>query len=248
MMSEYFPILDSVRHDSDLIINALNKRTEEVRSEFKNQGFLRKITNTALRLFGLISIFASFAALPAAAITFSVSYLIQAAIGFCVGVTSLAIYVLMNSRSPDEAIIKDCWKGLFDALRNGNGDEILDAAQALFNQKKRLPQVFDKCMYDLKADDLTPFFHKMCAIAFMLKAIGNVRAENETALQTNAHKAFIHFEPSGLPKRFGDIVQLLMQNHENIRQLILQKQIGDRDIRSIDYLIFLVYNPEEAAA
>lgn len=247
-MNDYFPVFNSVRQDSDQIIAALNERAGEIQKKAE-QSVTRKIIRVSLKIIAIIGLAISLAALSYATVSFTATPFIISGTGFCLGLSTLPIFILINERNSVERMIKKCWKTLFESLMHGNGDEILKSAEALMNQKKQYPQQFDRSTCKLRhTQNLSPFFHKVCAVAFLLKAIGNVAQGKENQMQADAQSAFFHFETSELPKSFGDVALSLMENQMGIKRLIIEKKIGDRDIRSIDYLIYMMRNQEKAAA
>lgn len=247
-MNDYFPVFNSIGQDSDQIITALNERADEIQKAAEKSLF-RKILRVSLKIIGVIGLVIGFAALSYAAITFSAIPFIISGTAFCLGLSTLPLFILINGRNSVERMIKKCWKTLFESLMHGNGDEILKSAEALMNKKKQFPQQFYHSTCKLRQNEnLSPFFHKICAVAFLLKAIGNVAQGEDDQMLANARSAFFHFETSELPKSFGEAALNLMENQTTLKKLIIEKKIGDRDIRSIDYLIFMMRNQEKAAA
>lgn len=237
-MNVYYPITQAIGHDADVIINSLNTRVEEIKRKLDKQSIIRKASVAALKVLGLAAGIVTVAALPVAAMTFTATPLMIAAASFALGVTCMALCILLDPRNAGESIVKDHWKALFEALRKGNGKQVIHAGRELIKQKDLRPSSYEQCLGQLHHDDLIPFFHKTSMIGYLLMALENLHQREEEKAKSNAHVALSHFDASGLPSEAELLANAITANPKEVHQLIVKNNVG-RDIRALDYLITL---------
>ncbi|HEV8051390.1 MAG TPA: hypothetical protein VGP47_02765 [Parachlamydiaceae bacterium] len=235
-MTAHFPVTQAIGRDANVIMIALNSRSEQLKFDIDTQSLIKKITMTGLKILGLLSSVAAVASIPVTALMFAATPLTIGATALLLAVSCLALYMLLDPRSPGELIIKDQWKAVFEALRKGNGREILDTCQELAKQKEKRLSVFTQCLGSLPPDETTPFFHKICLIAYLQIALEALRHNDKEAAKSNAHLALSHFGSSGFEPEIQKFVQEILDSPKNMRHLMDTHQAGE-DLHALDYLI-----------
>ena len=235
-MSAHFPVTEAIGRDANFIMLALNIRSEQLKFDIDSQGLLKKITMTGLKVLGLTSSVVAVASIPVTALMFAATPLTIGAAALCMAISCLAIFMLLDARSPGELIIKDQWKAVFNSLRKGNGKEILETCQELARQKEKRQKLFSQCLGSLPPDETTPFFHKVCLIAYLQIALEALRTDNEETAKSNAHLALSHFGSSGFQDEIQKFVQEIIDTPKNMRQLMDTCQAG-KDLHALDYLM-----------
>jgi len=235
-MIAHFPVTEAIGKDADIIMNALNSRSEQMKSKIDSQSLFKKITIVALKALGLASGILAIASIPVTALMLATTPLTIGAIALCTAISCLALYVLLDPRSPGELIIKDQWKSVFEALRKGDGKQILETCQELAKQKEKRLASFSQCLGSLPPSETTPFFHKTCLIAYLQIAMEHLRNNEEEKAKSNAHMALSHFGASGFSNEIEKFVYIITESPKNMRALMDTHQAGE-DLHALDYLI-----------
>lgn len=235
-MTAHFPLTEAIGRDANLIMVALNSRSEQLKIDIDSQSLLKKITMAGLKALGLASSITAIASIPIAPLMFAAIPITIGASALCLAISCLVIVMLFDLRSPGELIIKDQWKSLFESLRKGNGNEILKTCQELAKQKEKRPSLFNQCLGLLSPHETTPFFHKVCLVAYVQIALDALRADDEETAKSNAHLALSHSGSSGFQDEIQKFVQEIIDSPKNMRQLMDTCQAGE-DLHALDSLI-----------
>lgn len=236
MMTTHFPITSAIGQDADTIMIALNSRSAQIKSNIDSQGIFKKITIMALKILGLISGITTASSIPVTVIVFTVTPLTIGAAALVTTITCLTIYMWLDPRSPGELIVKDQWKSLFEALRKGNGKQILDTCQELAKQKEKRASSFNQCLGAMPASETTSFFHKTCLVGYLQIAMEYLRNGDEEQAKSNAHMALSHFGASGFSQEIENFVSIITLSPRTIRELMEKCQAG-KDLHALDYLV-----------
>lgn len=236
LMTLHFPITAPIGNDADIIMFALNSRSEQIKSKIDSQGLFKKITFVALKAIGLSSGVLAAASIPVTIILFTTTPLTIGAIALCASITCLALYMILDVRSPGELIIRDQWKSVFEALRKGNGKQILDTCQELAKQKEKRASSFNQCLGSLSPNETTSFFHKTCLVGYLQIAMEHLRHGEDDKAKSNAHMALSHFGASGFSKEIENFVHGITDSPKTIYNLMESCQAGE-DLHALDYLI-----------
>lgn len=241
-MNTHFPITEAINRDASTIILALNRRVNDVKNIVDNQSLARRVSIVALDLIGLASGLVSIACLPVIAFTVSLAALPIAAIAVTLSITSLALSIFFHPRSRGESLVKDYWKHLFQAIRKGNGQEIIQTCQELAKQEKQRPAHFQHCL-GIKSDvAIEPFWkaflHKTSLVGYLLMAIDNFRLGDEEKGQMHSDQALSHFEASGFFEEVQRYLKDLKDPHSELRDMIRMHNTA-KGVHSLDYLLSL---------
>lgn len=221
-----FPVTGPIGNDANIVIQALNARSAQLKS--LNENIFRKITMTALKAIGLTAIITALASIP---ISLSIS-----ALATGLSISCLVLYLLLDPKSTRELIIREQWKSLFQSLRKGNGKEILETYQELAKQKeKRLP-IFTQTLGSLNSNDTLPFFHKTCLVGYLQIALEKLKNYEDQQALSHAHMALSHFGESGFPFEIKKFLEEITESPADIRQFIKAQQSGN-DLHALDDLI-----------
>jgi hypothetical protein len=167
---------------------------------------------------------------------FSAVPLTIGAISSATAICNLALYMLLDPRSPGELILRDQWRSVFDALRKGKGQEILETCQELARQKEKKSSSFDLCLGSFPRNETTPFFHKTCLIGHLQIALEHLRDGQEEEAISRAHLALSHFGASGFASEIKEFTQKIVEFPKDVRYLMDVLQIGE-NLHALDYLI-----------
>lgn len=235
-MTAHFPVTEPIGQDANIIMIALNSRSEQLKIDIDSQSLIKKITMTGLKILGLAAGIVTAASIPVATLMFAATPLTIGATALAVAISCLAICMLLDLRSAGELIIKDQWKALFESLRKGNGREILETCQELAKQKEKRQSAFNQCLGTLPPEETTPFFHKVCLIAYLQIALESLRQDNKEAAKSNAHLALSHFGSSGFKDEIQDFVQKILDSPKSMCRLMEDCQAGE-DLHALDHLL-----------
>lgn len=235
-MTSYFPITEPIGNDASIIINALNTRSKQLKSEIDSQSLLRKTSMVALKIIGLAATAAALACVPVTFFLFSTTSLTIGSLALSLSISCLALYMLFDLKSPRELIIRDQWKAVFESLRKGNGREILATCQELATQKEQRLSYFSQCLGFLNPNDTLPFFHKTCLVGYLQIALEHLKDREDEKALSNAHMALSHFGASGFPNQIKKFLDKIVDSPEQIRQLIDTHQTGN-DLHALDHLL-----------
>lgn len=235
-MNTYFPITEPIGKDANVIINALNSRSTQLKSTIDSQSLSKRITMTALKAIGLASTVTAIASIPVTALLFSTVPLTIGAIALCLSISCFALYMLFEPKSPRELIIRDQWKSVFQSLRNGNGKEILNTCQELAKQKEKRLSSFSQCLGSLNPSETLPFFHKTCLVGYLQMAMEHLRNHEDEKALSNAHMALSHFGASGFSNEIKKFLEIIVDSPNHMRHLIDIHQAGN-DLHALDYLV-----------
>lgn len=236
MTTQHFPITGPLGNDADIIINALNSRSEQIKSNADSQGLIKKITIIAIQTIGLAAGIVAVASVPAAAFLLSVTPLTIGAAGLVATITALALHILLDPRSAGELIVKDYWKDLFEALKGGGGKEIIEACQELFKQKDMRKSSFKQCLGTLPPEDVDPFFHKSSLVGYLQIALKHLRNQEDDLARSKAHLALSHFDASGFPATVKNFAAAITENPKRVRLFIENNDAG-HDLHALDYFL-----------
>lgn len=231
-----FPVTGAIGNDADIIINALNSRAEQIKSNTESQSILKKITIVASQIIGLAAGIVTVACLPASLFLFSVTPLTIAAISLVSCISFLALHILLDPRSPGELIVKDHWKHVFEALKEGDGKKIIQTCQDLFKQKDQRITSFKLCLGTLPPDDVDPFFHKTSLVGYLQLALEHLRNNEDDMAKSKAHLALSHFESSGFAPKVKLFATAITENPQEMKHYIESKEVG-YDLHALDYLL-----------
>jgi hypothetical protein len=235
-MNCIFPITKPIGNDANVIINALNSRAAQLKSDIDTQSLLKKTIMVALKAIGFASTAAALASIPVTIYLFSATPLTIGVIALTLSISCLALHMLLDPKSPRELIIRDQWKSVFQSLRKGNGKEILATCQELAKQKeKRLP-AFSQCLGALNPNETLPFFHKTCLTGYLQIALAHLKVHEDDQALSNAHLALSHFGASGFPNEIKKFLEKIVESPEQMRLLITAHQAGN-DLHALDHLI-----------
>lgn len=235
-MNSYFPITEPIGNDANVIINALNLRSTQLKSTIDSQSLVKRITMSALKIIGLASSVTAIASIPVTFILFSTTTLTLGAIALSLSISCLSLYILMEPKSPRELIIRDQWKTVFQALRKGNGNEILETCQELAKQKEKRLSSFSQCLGSLNPAETLPFFHKTCLVGYLQITLENLKNHEDEKALSNAHMALSHFGASGFSEEIKSFLEKIIDSPNSIRHLIDLHQAGS-DLHALDYLV-----------
>lgn len=236
-MNTYFPITTALNRDSEVIINALTNRSAEIKAS--SQNLTRRVSVLALQMIGLAAAIVTVACLPTAAILFTVTVLPLkiAAISFVLAITGLGLSILFSPSSPGETIIKNQWKALFAALRQGDGQLILHTCRELAAQKQKRRDSFNSCLGPLPPDETTPFFHKTCLVGYLLIAMQHLRKGDREQSNTSAHSALSHFQQSGFPEEVRRFIKSYMDAPQTMQQHLKLHQHSQYPLHALDRIL-----------
>lgn len=235
-MTAYFPITDPISNDAHAIMHALNSRSEQLKSMIESQSLWKKISLEALKALGLASGIVTIASIPVSGLMFAATPITIGVVALCMTISCLALYMLVNPKSPGELIIKDQWKSVFNALRKGNGKEILETCQELARQKEKRLSSFNQCLGYVLPNEITPFFHKSCLVGHLQIAMDHLRKGEEEEAKSNAHMALSHFGGSGFSKEIKYFIDEIAESPKKMKKLIEKHQAG-KDLHALDYLV-----------
>lgn len=236
MTTDYFPITSAIGKDANTIISALSTRSEQIKCKADSYGIVTRVTIVALQTLGLAAGIVTAASFPAAAVLLTAAPLTIGAVGLVVSISALALHVLLYPRSPGELIVKDHWKRLFEALREGDGEKIIKACQVLFKQKDQRNGPFVQCLGTLPSEETNPFFHKACLVGYIQIALEHLRKNEDDLAKSKAHLALSHFDASGLPDKIKQFITSITENPKRMRYFIDGHNLG-HDLHALDYLI-----------
>lgn len=236
-MNTFFPVTHSINKDSDLIIQSINARFEEVKNSVESQSPLKKITIFAIEVLSIGAGIVTLASGAVAALTLSITVLTIAAVALATTITSIVLSMFMNPRTPGEAIIKNCWESLFNALRAGNGEEIIERCKEVAKQKRTRTTSFNHCI----SNDISPFLQKVCVVGYLRIAMDHLHNGDDEQAKTNAQYALQAIRGSGFSDEVANFAKTIISSPAKIRHLIEKHHVGN-DLHAIDYLIVLNRN------
>lgn len=242
MTAEFFPFRTAITQDVNVVMNALDQRTAQINLDIDSQGFFRKFTMLAAKSLGLASGIVSFASVPTAISMLSLAPLTFGAASLCTAMTCLAAHILLSPRSDAEQIVKNKWKAVFEALRKGDGQQILNSGTELAKQEKERPSGFYQCIGSLSPQQITPFLHKIRVIGFLQIAIGYLRNGEDKLAKENAYYALANFDDSGFPKEIESFIRGMIDTPKSMRQFMESHQAGN-DLHALNYLIAVKCHP-----
>jgi hypothetical protein len=237
-MNAHFPITEPINRDAEIITDALSARSQEIKKNIDSQTFLRKISLVALKIIGLASTIVTAASIPVAALTFTTTPLTIAAVAVSLAIACLALCILLDAKSPGESIVREHWKELFEALRKGDGTEIIQTCKELAKQKESRATAFAECLGKLSATEITPFFHKTCMVGHLLIAMTHLRNDEEEQVRSHTYIALSHYDSSGFSPEIERFAKSLVDSPKEIRRLIDTYCVGN-DLHAMDYLLVL---------
>lgn len=237
MNANYFPITSALSRDSELIIDALNTRSQEIKTASQNQ--LRRISILALQLIGMAAAVLTLASLPVAVIMFTATIfpVKVAAISFSLSLIALGLSVLLSPTGPGETIIKNLWKSLFFALRQGDGALILRISQELEVQKQHRRDSFKSCLGPLPPETAIPFFNKSRLVGYLLIALQHQRKGDRDQAITNAQNALSYFDQSGFPEDVKRFIKICLDNPHSMQQLLKLHHHSQYPIHALDTIL-----------
>ena len=235
-MTPYFPITRPLNQDADIIINALNIRSEQVKTNVDSQNIIKKIFMVAIKVLGLAAGIVTLACIPVAAILFTAAPLKLGIASLSLAISCLALTLLLDPRSAGEGIIKDYWKSLCEALRTGNGHKIIETCQELAKQRETRADSFKNSLGSLSITEIDPFFHKTCLVGYLQIAIEHLKRGEEEQAKSNAHLALSHFDASGFATEIEKFVKSITESPGKMRQLMQAHPAGN-DLHALDYYI-----------
>lgn len=235
-MNTYFPLTTAINYDAEIIITAMHARAEEIKNDIASQSLLRSISVLALKTLGLAAAIVTCACLPVVALTFTVTPLIIAAGSLTVAITCLAIGIFLNPHSPGESIVKDLWKALFTALRQGKGLRIIQTSEELAKQERQRTNAYNNCLGILSPAEVRPFLHKTCLVGNLLMSLESLAKNEIEQTQEKAEKAYSFFEMSEFPHEVAHFIQAIKNTPMQIRHLI-DLQAVVKGLHTLDYLL-----------
>lgn len=241
MLSSHFPVTGAIRRDADIILTALNNRAEVIKIHVQNQGIFKKATIAAIKILGIAAAILTIATIPAAAILLNATPLTIGAVSLTIAISSLALYILTEPRSPGELIVKEHWKHLFEALRLGEGHNIIKNCQELFKQKDQRKSHFIRCLGTLPPEDVDAFFHKASLIGHLQISLNHLRCGEIEQAKSRAHLALSHFEMSHFPVIIRQFALMITDNPHEMQQFI-QKNHASQHLHSLDFYIKTIFN------
>lgn len=240
MMIANFPITSPIGSDADIIMAALNARTEALKSEIDSQSLVTKIMMSALKAIGCASAIVSVASIPAAAVMFTAGAVGIGALALTLSILCLGVYILLDPKSPEELVVREQWQLLFQSLRKGDGKEILDACQKLVEQKQKHLKPFKACLGLLEADDTAAFFHKACLAGYLQIAVKHLKNRDYAEARANGFMALSHFERSGFSDEVKDFLNEIIEFHGNVQYFFGEFDTEEDscvDLHILDYLV-----------
>lgn len=237
-MNTYFPITSALNQEATSIHTALDKRALALKNKVDGQNVIKRICLAAFKMLSLATCLIAIASIPVAVVTLTAAPLTIAAAGFAISISLLALSIILDPRSAGETIIKDQWKALFSALRQGSGTEIVNTSQALAKQKRHRAAAYQKCVGELPMESLTSFFHKTRLIGHLLSSIEHLAQSNIPLTRQSAQSALTDFEQSGFSHPVKLFIQTLIERPIEIYDLNASLT-ATPGIHKLDYMIFL---------
>lgn len=247
MTAYFFPLRAALTQDAGTVMRALDGRSAQIKSNIDSQSLFRKGTVLAVKSLGITSGVGAIASVPTAISLLSIAPLTIGAASLCTAMTCLAVHIFLSPRSDAEQIVKNKWKAVFEALRKGDGQQILDSGTDLAKQEKERPSAFKQCIGSLSPQEITPFLHKVRVIGFLQIAMGHLRQGEERLAKENAYYALANFDDSGFPKEIESFIRWMIDTPKGIRQLMGAHQAGN-DLHALDYLMAVKISADYSAA
>lgn len=235
-MTAIYPITDPLGNEADTIIAALKTRTEQIKIDVDSQSLLKRISLTSMKIFGLACAMTAAASVPVAAFVTLTAPAIIGVTALISAIACLALSIHFDPRSTSEMIVKDLWKGVFEALREGNGAKIIATAQELAKQKEKRAAAFNESLGGMDPTSTTPFLHKTCFVGYLQMALGNLRNGEDDIAKANAHLALSHFDSSAFPAEIERFARSIIDTPQKIRAVMEACDAGT-DIHALDYII-----------
>ena len=235
-MTALYPITDPINQDADDIISALKTRAEQIKITLDSQSLAKKISLASIKIFGLASAVTAAATVPVAALVTVTAPVMIGVTALISAVACLTLSIHFDARNPAEMILKDLWKAVFEALREGNGKKIIETAQELAKQKEKRKDAFHQCLGDMDPDFTTPFLHKTCFVGYLQMALDNVRNNEDDIAKSNAHLALSHFDSSAFSPDIERFAKSILETPQKIRAVMEACDAGN-DIHALDYII-----------
>lgn len=226
-MTPYFPITSPLNKDAEIIIDALTIRSEQVKANANSQNIIKKIFMVAIKVLGMAAGIVTVACIPVAAILFTAAPLKLGFANLSLAISCLALSLLLDPRSAGEGIIKDYWKSLCEALRNGNGKKIIETCQELAKQQESRADSFKNALGSLSITEINPFFHKTCLVGYLQIAMEHLKHGEEEQAKSNAHLALSHFDASGFSPEIEKFVRSITESPGKMRQFIQAHDAGN---------------------
>lgn len=235
-MTPIYPVTVPLSKESDAIIASLKTRSEQIKLHIDSQSLQKRICLTAMRIFGLASAITAAASIPVAVLVTITAPVIIGATTLISAIACLALSIYLDPRSPAELIVRDLWKSVFEALRNGDGKIIIETVQELAKQKDKRTDAFNQCLGRMDASDTTPFFHKTCFVGYIQMALENLRNNDDDLAKSNAHLALSHFDGSAFPHEIERFAKTVFDSPQKIRSLVIECSEGT-DLHALDYIV-----------
>ena len=153
-----------------------------------------------------------------------------------IAITCLGLGIFFDPRSPGESIVKDRWKDLFEALGKGTGQEIIEKCTLLTQQKEQRQGHYEKCLGELKPEDIAPFFHKTFMVAHLLVAMESLEKGDAEKVKSHAYTALSHYEMSNFAPELERFAKAIIDSPAEIRRMMDKYQIVS-NIHSLDFLV-----------
>lgn len=240
-MTTYFPLTEALNRDASQILTAIHQRAFEVKQAVDSQSITKRVALVALDLIGLAAAFVTVASLPVAALLMTLSPLSVAATSLTLSISCLSLSIFLHPRSRGEMIVKDHWKQLFQAIRLGNGSEIIRTCQELAKQEKQRSYHFYHCLGISSPENVDPFWkpflHKTSLVGYVLMAIEDFRSGDENLGNKHIDQALSYYEHSNFPESVHEYLKELKNKQSNQRQLILTHSTA-KGLHTLDYFLF----------
>lgn len=233
------PITQPISNDTQMIIYAIDSRSDEIKKFNNSQNIIKRIIIAALPVIGLAAALVSIGSIPVAVILFTATMMPLAIAGINLGIalTCLTLSIVLNPTSPGETIIRKQWKDLFSALRKGDGELIIETCQELAKQKDGRKDSFKRCLGTLPADETTPFFHKICFVGYLLIAMQSQLKGDSEQSSFMVQKALPHFDGSGFSAEVMTFAKLMMDNPQDVQSLIELHSHSESRLHALDHML-----------
>lgn len=219
-MTTFFPLTGVIARDADTMIQAINKRSAQVKSMQDSQTLVKRVTLASIKILSLASAVVATASIPAA---IAVSFTVPLTIGITSIITAIACLSLslyLEPRSSGELIVKDLWKKVFEALREGNGKKMVETARQLAAQQEKRTSAFTKCLGETDPAEATPFLHKICFVGYLQQALYLLEAGEPEQAKTTAKLAISHYASSGFSPAVGEFAASIIKQPQTIKSLV----------------------------
>ncbi len=234
-MNIEFPISHGISQDAASILEAIDRRSREIKKISDSLGIIYQI---GVMILNKVAVVLGLVAVAGCAVSIAMINLIPlkiAALSAVLAISCAALGALIHPHSSGESFIRNNWQLLCRALRDGDGEGIIKSCQELAEQKNVRKNNFNDCLGNYDSQKVTVFFYKAMLIGYFLLAVQAINDQRDEDSSANAKQALHFFDSSGFPEEVKKCLKNLETAPEDIRNLLKLSNTKNR-LYALDFL------------